>query len=73
MMGSKFGIVHISDYNILETRHTIAKYGLSERLANIRSIDENACGQGGAIFNATQSIEKFKEVGRKLIDDGAEV
>ena len=73
MMGNKFGIVHISDYNILETRHTIARYGLSERLANIRSINENACGQGGAIFNATATIEKFIKVGQELVADGADV
>jgi len=72
-MGSKFGIIHISDYNILETRHTIAKYGLSDRLANIRSINEPPREQGGAIFNATHSIEKFKKVARELIADGAEV
>ncbi len=72
-MGSKFGIIHISDYNILETRHTVARYGLSERLANIRSIDEPPPEQGGAIFNATHSIEKFKKVARELIADGAEV
>jgi len=72
-MGHKFGIIHISEYNILETRHTIARYGLTERLANIRSINEPPREQGGAIFNAAHSIEKFKKVARELIQDGAEV
>jgi Asp/Glu/hydantoin racemase len=73
MMGNKFGIIHISELNILETRHTVEKNGLSHRLANIRSINEPPREQGGAIFNATHSIEKFKKVARELIDDGAEV
>jgi Asp/Glu/hydantoin racemase len=73
LMGHKFGIIHISEYNILETRHTIAKYGLTERLANIRSINENPREQGGAIFDAGHAIENFKKVARALIADGAEV
>lgn len=73
MMGERFGIVHISDYNILETRHTIARYGLSGRLANIRAIQETPREQGGAIFNAAHAIDSFRKVARELIADGAEV
>jgi allantoin racemase len=73
MMGDKFGVVHISEYNIIETRHKIHQYGLSERLANIRAIDETPAEQGGAIFNAAHAIESFTAVARALIDDGAEV
>ena len=72
-MGSKFGIVTISKHNILETKHTIAKYGLTERLANVRAIPETPMEQGGAIFDATHSMEAFKQVARELIDDGAEI
>jgi allantoin racemase len=73
MMGSKFGLVHISEYNIIETRHKIHQYGLSERLANVRAINETPAEQGSAIFNAAHAIESFAKVGRELIDDGAEV
>ena len=72
-MGYKFGIVTISKHNILETKHTIAKYGLSERLANVRAIAETPMEQGGAIFDATHSMEAFKQVARELINDGAEI
>lgn len=72
-MGYKFGVVTISKHNILETKHTIAKYGLSERLANVRAISETPMEQGGAIFDATHSIESFKQVARELINDGAEI
>ena len=73
MMGDKFGIVHVSDYNIYETRHKIHEYGLSDRLANVCSINETSEQQGGAIFNAAHAIEAFQKAGRALIRDGAEV
>ena len=73
MMGDKFGIVHVSDLSIYETKHKIHAYGLSDRLANIRAISETAEQQGGAIFNAAHAIEAFTKVGRELIKDGAEV
>lgn len=73
MMGDKFGIVHVSEYNIYEAKQKIHEYGLSERLAGIRPIDETSDEQGGAIFNAHHAIEAFKKVGRELIKDGAEV
>lgn len=73
MMGHKFGLAHVSEYNIIEARHKIHQYGLTDRLANIRSINETSEQQGGAIFNAVHAIESFKKVGRELIKDGAEV
>lgn len=72
-MGYKFGVVTISKHNILETKHTIAQYGLHDRLANVRAIPETPMEQGGAIFDATHSIEAFKQVARDLINDGAEI
>jgi allantoin racemase len=73
MMGERFGIVHISEYNIIETKHKIHQYGLSDRLAGIRPVNETPMEQGGAIFNAAHAIEAFTKVGRELIADGAEV
>ncbi len=73
MMGNSFGVVHISEYNIIETKHKIHQYGLSERLANVRPIDEGPMEQGEAIFNAARAIQSFSKVGRELIADGAEV
>jgi allantoin racemase len=73
MMGYKFGVVTISPYNIYEQEHTIAKYGLTERLAGIRPNPETGDEQAEALIDARHAIESFKKVGRELIADGAEV
>ena len=73
MMGYKFGVVTISPYVIYEQEHTIAKYGLKERLAGIRPIPETAEEQEMALTDAHHAIESFKKVARELIADGAEV
>lgn len=73
MMGYKFGVVTISPYNIYEQEHTIAKYGLTERLAGIRPNPETGDEQAEALIDARRAIESFKKVGRELIADGAEV
>jgi allantoin racemase len=72
-MGYKFGVVTISPYNIYEQEHTIAKYGLTERLAGIRPNPETGDEQAEALIDARHAIESFKKVGRELIADGAEV
>ena len=73
MMGYKFGVVTISPYNIYEQEHSIAKYGLMERLAGIRPNPETGDEQSEALIDARHAIESFKKVGRELIADGAEV
>ena len=73
MMGYKFGVVTISPYNIYEQEHTIAKYGLTERLAGIRPNPEPGDEQSEALIDARHAIESFKKVGRELIADGAEI
>jgi allantoin racemase len=73
VMGYKFGVVTISPYNIYEQEHTIAKYGLTERLAGIRPNPETGDEQAEALIDARHAIESFKKVGRELIADGAEV
>jgi Asp/Glu/hydantoin racemase len=73
MMGYKFGVVTISPYNIYEQEHTIAKYGLIERLAGIRPNPETGVEQAEALIDARRAIESFKKVGRELIAEGAEV
>lgn len=73
MMGYKFGLVTISPYNIYENEHTIAKYGLSEKLAGIRPNPESSEEQPGALIDCHRAIEAFTQVGRELIADGAEI
>jgi len=73
MMGYKFGVVTISPYNIIETEHTIAKYGLTERLAGIRANPESGMEQDHALINARPAIATFKKIARELIAKGAEI
>jgi allantoin racemase len=73
MMGSKFGIVTISPYNIFEQEHIIAKYGLSHRYVGCRPNPEPADEQPLALIDARRGIEAFKKVARELIADGAEI
>ncbi len=73
MMGRKFGIVHISPYNIPGQEERIAKYGLTDRCAGIRSIGEAPSCQERALLDARETIEAFTRTGRELIADGAEI
>ncbi|MGD0657161.1 MAG: aspartate/glutamate racemase family protein [Syntrophorhabdales bacterium] len=73
MMGLKFGIVTISPYNIPETEHTIAKYGLEHRYAGARANSETGDEQGAAILDARHAIESFREAATELVRDGAEI
>jgi allantoin racemase len=73
LMGRKFGIVHISEYNIPGQEERIAKYGLKDRCAGIRPIDEPPAGQEAALLDAHETIEAFTRAARKLISDGAEI
>jgi len=73
LMGLKFGIVHISPYNIPETEDHIVKYGLKDRCAGIRPIAESAAEQEQALFDAHHTIEAFTKTARELIADGAEI
>jgi allantoin racemase len=73
MMGYKFGVVTISPYNIYEQDHTIAKYGLTERLAGIRPNPETGDEQLEALIDSRRAIASFKKIGRELIADGAEI
>ena len=73
MMGKKFGIVHVSEKNIYETRKKVEEYGLGEYLAGIVATTETSKEQAEALVDAHGAIEAFKVAGRKLIDMGAEV
>jgi allantoin racemase len=73
LMGLKFGIVHISEYNAPGQHDRIAKYGLKDRCAGIRSIGEPPAQQELALIDATETIKAFTEAARKLIADGAEI
>jgi Asp/Glu/hydantoin racemase len=73
MMGSKFGIVTISAYNIFEQKHLVSKYGLEERYAGCRPNPEPADEQPLALVDARRAIEAFKKAARELIAEGAEI
>jgi Asp/Glu/hydantoin racemase len=73
MMGLKFGIVHISPYNIPETEEHVVKYGLQSRCAGIRPIENWASGQENSLLDARETIAAFTATAEKLVADGAEI
>lgn len=73
LMGLKFGIVHISAYNVPGQRDRIAKYGLTDRCAGIRPIGEPPAAQEQALLDARETIKAFTLTARMLIEDGAEI
>lgn len=73
IMGKKFGLVTISENNIYEAHHTIESYGLIDYCAGIAVTSEKPKEQPGALINAKNAIVGFKEVTKKLIDNGAEI
>jgi Asp/Glu/hydantoin racemase len=73
LMGYKFGIVHISPYNIPETEEHLAKYGLKDRCIGQRPIDSWNAGLEDGLTQSDETVKAFVSTARKLIDDGAEV
>jgi allantoin racemase len=73
LMGRKFGIVHISEYNVPGQEERIAKYGLTDRCAGIRPIGEPPAQQELALVDSHETIEAFTRAARALIADGAEI
>ncbi len=73
LMGYKFGIVHISPYNIPETEEHIVKYGLKDRCIGLRPIDSWNAGLEEGLTLSKQTVAAFVSTARKLISDGAEV
>ncbi len=73
LMGYKFGIVHISPYNIPETEEHVAKYGLKERCVGQRPIDSWNTGLEEGLTDSKKTVEAFISTARKLIEEGAEV
>lgn len=73
MMGYKFGIVHISPYNIPETEEHMAKYGVKDRCAGIRPIEGWDSGLEEGLTSSGGTLKAFISTARRLIEDGAEV
>jgi allantoin racemase len=74
LMGHKFGIVHISPYNIPETEEHVIRYGLKDRCVGMRAIADWAdTGAQDGLTDSTSTIEAFITTARELIADGAEV
>jgi Asp/Glu/hydantoin racemase len=73
MMGYKFGIVHISPYNIPETEEHMAKYGVRDRCAGLRPIEGWDSGLEEGLTHSEETIKAFKSTARRLIEEGAEV
>ncbi|NLB29388.1 MAG: hypothetical protein GX823_04065 [Clostridiales bacterium] len=73
LMGHKFGIVHISPYNIPETEEHLAKYGIRDRCAGVRPIENWFDGQEDGLADSSGTVKAFINTARLLIHDGAEV
>jgi Asp/Glu/hydantoin racemase len=73
MMGVKFGVITISQEAACEMEEEIARYGLRERAVRIRAVQASYEEQMGALFNARDGIESFKQAAREAIADGAEI
>lgn len=73
LMGYKFGIVHISPFNIPETEEHLARYGLRDRCIGQRPIESWDAGQEEGLTQSTETVKAFIHTARRLIDDGAEV
>jgi len=74
LMGYKFGIVHISPYNIPETEEHLVKYGLKDRCVGMRPIADWAdTGAQDGLTDSNLTIEAFITTARELIAAGAEV
>ncbi len=73
LMGYKFGIVHISPYNIPETEEHMAKYGVKDRCIGQRPIESWNAGLEEGLTQSKETVRAFISTARKLIDDGAEV
>ena len=57
----------------MEAYHTFEKYGLKEYCAGIVATTEKPEEQPEALINAKNAIASFKEVSKKLIENGAEI
>jgi allantoin racemase len=73
LMGYKFGIVHISPYNIPETEEHVAKYGLKDRCAGLRPIANWDAGTDEGLTRSKATVEAFILSARRLIGGGADV
>jgi Asp/Glu/hydantoin racemase len=73
LMGYKFGIVHISPYNIPETEEHLAKYGVKDRCVGLRPIESWNAGLEEGLTQSKETVQAFINTARRLIDDGAEV
>lgn len=73
LMGYKFGIVHISPYNIPETEEHMAKYGVKDRCVGLRPIESWNSGLEEGLTQSAETVAAFIATARKLINDGAEV
>jgi allantoin racemase len=73
LMGYKFGIVHISPYNIPETEEHLVKYGVKDRCVGQRPIDCWNSGLEEGLTQSAETVKAFITTARQLIDDGAEV
>lgn len=73
MMANKFGIIHISDFNIPGQEERNEKYGISKRCVGIVPIGLTPTEQDQVIADARPAIEAVKKTGKELIEKGAEL
>lgn len=72
-MGKRFGVVTISQHNILETQRKIEEYGLSHLCVGVVPTAEEPEEQPMAVIDSKRCIEAFRDAAHQLIAKGAEV
>jgi allantoin racemase len=73
MMGQMFSIVGPDQVATSVLRRTIDTYGFSQRCASVRHIDIVACNLYPDKTPTEEVLRRLVEVGRKCVEDGAEV
>jgi Asp/Glu/hydantoin racemase len=75
LMGLKFGVVTASESASLIVEENIRKYGLRDSAVRVRALGMDLGMDAWVKFhtNANSIIHGFIEVGRRLIEDGAEI
>lgn len=72
-MGSRIGLVTFSDLVIPYFENLVAAYGLSDKVTRVRSTNSTGMELISCMFDAHDVIERFSNVARECIADGADV
>jgi len=73
MMGRKVGLITFSKYAIPIVEELVIKYGFKDSVVSIRSTETTTDDFLQGFIDASPIIDRFKDVARECIKDGAEV